>query len=146
MLLQYEVTNAPPSVQLPTVQAISSFLHHNSPHSNVTFCYGQALVFSITIFIFSNEAAPIGRCASQRTWRSCGRRSAPCSWGKATNSLSQAYCMFPSNDPSPPPDIAVGITGTVPWPLYRLLERTNSAKVFMKLQEFGCRRWCSWLC
>ena len=45
--------------------------------------------------------------------------------------------MFPSNDPSPPPDNAVGITGTVPWPLYRLLERTNCAKVCMKLQELG---------
>ena len=59
---------------------------------------------------------------------------------RATNSLSQAYCMFPSNDPSPSPDSAVGITGTVPWPLYRLLERTNCANVLMKIQEFGGRR------
>jgi len=38
MLLQYEVTNAPLSVQLSAFQAISSFFHQNFPNCNVTFC------------------------------------------------------------------------------------------------------------
>jgi len=42
MLLQYEVMNPPLSlslsVELSAVQAISSFLHQNFRHNNVTVC------------------------------------------------------------------------------------------------------------
>jgi len=50
MLLQYEVTNAPLSVQLSAVQAISSFLRQNFRYNNVTFAkdrlWNLALRFS----------------------------------------------------------------------------------------------------
>jgi len=38
MLLQYEVQNAPLSVHLSAVHAISSFLRQNFRHNNFTFC------------------------------------------------------------------------------------------------------------